>query len=97
MRIQGGNTPEVGQREEGAKATTTSPGEATATPPASAAPVVVSARARELVETGAQNAAVHGERLSALKQALDKGTYKVDYDKLADKIVTDEIERARKR
>jgi flagellar biosynthesis anti-sigma factor FlgM len=97
MRIQGGNTPEVGQREDGAKAPTTSPtGEATA-PATTAAPVVVSARAQQLVETGAQNAAVHGEKLSALKHALDKGTYKVDYDRLADKIVTDEIERARKR
>jgi flagellar biosynthesis anti-sigma factor FlgM len=96
MRIQGGNTPEVGQREEGAKATTSSP-TSEATAPASVAPVVVSARAQQLVETGARAEAAHGEKLSALRQALDKGTYRVDYDKLADKIVTDEIERARKR
>ena len=95
MRIQGGSTPEVGQREDGAKTQTSPATEATA--PANAAPVVVSARARELVETGARDAAAHTEKLSALKSALDKGTYKVDYDKLADKIVTDEIERARKR
>jgi flagellar biosynthesis anti-sigma factor FlgM len=95
MRIQGGSTPEVGQREDDAKTQTSSTTEATA--PANAAPVVVSARAQQIVETGARDAAAHTEKLSALKSALDKGTYKVDYDKLADKIVTDEIERARKR
>jgi flagellar biosynthesis anti-sigma factor FlgM len=94
MRIHGGSTPEVEKREDGAKPQTSATGETAAV---DAAPVVVSARAQQLVETGARDAAAHTQKLSALKQALDKGTYKVDYDKLADKIVTDEIERARKR
>jgi anti-sigma28 factor (negative regulator of flagellin synthesis) len=95
MRIHGGSTPEVGQREEGAKPQTTTSTSETSAP--DAAPVVVSARAQQLVETGARDAAAHTSKLSALKQKLDSGGYKVDYDKLADKIVTDEIERARKR
>ena len=92
MRIHGGSTPEVGQREDGAKPQ--APSSALAS--ADAGPVVVSARAQEIVAGGQRDAAAHGSRLSALKQALERGTYKIDYDRLADRIVSDEIERARK-
>jgi anti-sigma28 factor (negative regulator of flagellin synthesis) len=97
MRIHGGSTPEVGQREGSATPQTNATSDASATEVAGAAPVVVSARAQEVVASGQRDAVAHGSRLSALKDALSRGTYKVDYDKLADKIVTDEIERARQR
>jgi len=93
MRIQGGQTPEVEKRDDSAKPQTATTAETAAK---SAAPVVVVERAQQIAAGGQRDAVEHGAKLSALKQALDKGTYKVDYDKLADKIVSDEIERARK-
>ena len=94
MRIQGGKTPEVEKRDDSAKPQTATSTDAAAV--TSTAPVVVVERAQQIAAGGQRDAVEHGAKLSALKQALDKGTYKVDYDKLADKIVTDEIERARK-
>ena len=93
MRIQGSSTPEVSTRaEDSAKAPTAPAG--TEAPVAEA--VVVSTRAQEIVAGGQRDAAAHQTKLHALKSALESGTYKVDYDKLADRIVTDEIERSRK-
>ncbi len=96
MRIQGSSTPEVGQREDGAKPQSATSSEAVAATD-TAAPVVVATRAQQIAAGGQRDAVAHGSRLNALKEALSRGTYKVDYDKLADKIVTDEIERARRR
>ena len=99
MRIQGSSTPEVSSRaEDSAKASTAPAG--TEAPVAEA--VVVSTRAQEIVAKLGYADGVHVNtnnlwvNLRALKSALESGTYKVDYDKLADRIVTDEIERSRK-
>jgi flagellar biosynthesis anti-sigma factor FlgM len=93
MRIQGSNTPEVSNRaEDSAKAPTAPAG--TEAPPAEA--VVVSTRSQEIVAGGQRDAAAHQTKLTALKSALESGSYKVDYDKLADKIVSDELERSKK-
>ncbi len=98
MRINGTKTPEVAQRaEDAAKPAATPAGAAAATAAAvpGAAPVVVSARAQEIVAGGQRDAVAHNARLGALKEALDRGTYKVDHEKLAESIIADEIDRTK--
>jgi anti-sigma28 factor (negative regulator of flagellin synthesis) len=96
MRIHGTSTPEVGQRGDDAAKPPAAPA-ASDVAAAEAAPVVVSTRAQEIAAGGQRDAAIHGGKLSALKEALERGSYKIDYDKLADRIVSDEIERARRK
>jgi anti-sigma28 factor (negative regulator of flagellin synthesis) len=96
MRIQGSSTPEVTKRADEAKTPTAVTGEADKASEAGAAPVVVASSAQDIVAGGQRDAAQHASRLSALKDALERGSYKIDYEKLAERIVNDEIERSKR-
>jgi flagellar biosynthesis anti-sigma factor FlgM len=55
--------------------------------------VVVSATLREKLESSAKEEAARAERLQALRSQIRSGSYRIDFDKLAERILQDETAR----
>jgi flagellar biosynthesis anti-sigma factor FlgM len=91
MRINGSEGP---QRTCGvAKSELRSVGEAEKNR-ASGEAVVLGERAAKLTDQLAADDAVREQRLTEIKKQLDEGTYTIDLDLLAEKLVDEEIARS---
>jgi anti-sigma28 factor (negative regulator of flagellin synthesis) len=56
--------------------------------------VVVDLRARVMSAASSRSEAAHTEKLARIARELKDGTYKVDLDRLAERITDDELARA---
>jgi len=87
MRIEGTKVEKIEESRKDAKA------QSVARPTASDDAVVVSARAKKLSTHATESAAAREKRVAELGSAVDAGTYKVDHQKLAERLVDEDLAR----
>ena len=67
---------------------------ATGAEPATKEAVVLSSRASRFAEVSSEQQAARAQRLAEVKKMLDDGAYEVDFDRLADGLLEEEVQRA---
>ena len=88
MRIDGTNVASIEQHRQGrAKAAAPNPHEIVDA-------VVVSARAQRLTAHASETADARAARVAEIGSALEAGTYRVDHQKVAEKLVDEELARS---
>ena len=78
-----------GSQRESAQRTTA------AAEPATREAVVLSSRASRFTEVSSEQQAARAQRLAEVKKLLDDGGYEVDFDRLADGLLEEEVQRAK--
>jgi flagellar biosynthesis anti-sigma factor FlgM len=63
--------------------------------PAAGEAVVLSSRATRFTEVSSEQQAARAQRLAEVKKLLDDGAYQVDFDRLADGLMEEEVQRAK--
>ena len=92
MRIHGFGSAGIEDRER-AKADATAQGQDSGKT-SGQDPVVVSSGAQEITAAVARQSAARSQRVAAVRAQVESGTYKVDKDKLAERLADDELARA---
>jgi anti-sigma28 factor (negative regulator of flagellin synthesis) len=90
MRIDGSGPKAIGDAAPGAR-----PLKGSEAPARAGEAVVVAAGTREAAELASRGAEARAEHVEAVRLRVESGTYKIDYDLLADRIVAEETDRGR--